>query len=90
VRLVLGEEDARSSRELISAGVRRVAEVQERRLPASPPLSIGAIRRRERALRSGLGMPAKSGEFNFTLSTLLKVAAGLGVRPSTLLRRAKL
>jgi transcriptional regulator with XRE-family HTH domain len=30
------------------------------------------------------------GEFNVTLDTLVKVAAGLGVRPSTLLRRARL
>lgn len=30
------------------------------------------------------------GEFNLTLDTLVKVAAGLGVRPSTLLRRAGL
>jgi transcriptional regulator with XRE-family HTH domain len=28
------------------------------------------------------------GEFNVTLDTLVKVAAGLGVRPSALLRRA--
>ncbi|HTZ86505.1 MAG TPA: helix-turn-helix transcriptional regulator [Solirubrobacteraceae bacterium] len=30
------------------------------------------------------------GEFNVTLDTLVKVAVGLGVRPSTVLRRAKL
>jgi transcriptional regulator with XRE-family HTH domain len=30
------------------------------------------------------------GEFNFTMDTLVKVAAGLGVRPSTVLRRAGL
>jgi transcriptional regulator with XRE-family HTH domain len=30
------------------------------------------------------------GEFNITMDTLLKVAAGLGVRASTLLRRAQL
>jgi transcriptional regulator with XRE-family HTH domain len=30
------------------------------------------------------------GEFNITLSTLLKIAGGLGVRASSLLRRAKL
>ncbi len=30
------------------------------------------------------------GEFNLSLDTLVKVAAGLGVRPSTLLRRARL
>jgi transcriptional regulator with XRE-family HTH domain len=30
------------------------------------------------------------GEFNITLDTISKVAAGLGVRPSTLLRRARL
>jgi XRE family transcriptional regulator, regulator of sulfur utilization len=30
------------------------------------------------------------GEFNFTVDTLVKVAAGLGVRPSTVLRRAGL
>jgi transcriptional regulator with XRE-family HTH domain len=30
------------------------------------------------------------GEFNVTLDTLVKVAAGLGVRPSALLRRARL
>jgi len=30
------------------------------------------------------------GEFNMTLNTLLKVAAGLGIRASTLLRRAGL
>lgn len=30
------------------------------------------------------------GEFNVTLDTLVKIAAGLGVRPSTLLRRGRL
>jgi transcriptional regulator with XRE-family HTH domain len=30
------------------------------------------------------------GEFNFTMDTLVKVAAGLGVRPSAVLRRAGL
>jgi transcriptional regulator with XRE-family HTH domain len=30
------------------------------------------------------------GEFNITLATLLKITAGLGVRASTLLRRAQL
>lgn len=30
------------------------------------------------------------GELNVTLDTLVKVAAGLGVRPSTVLRRARL
>ena len=30
------------------------------------------------------------GEFNITLATLLKIADGLGVRASTLLRRARL
>jgi XRE family transcriptional regulator, regulator of sulfur utilization len=30
------------------------------------------------------------GEFNFTLATLLKIADGLGVHASTLLRRARL
>jgi transcriptional regulator with XRE-family HTH domain len=30
------------------------------------------------------------GEFNVTLATLLKVAAGLGMSASTLLRRARL
>jgi len=30
------------------------------------------------------------GEFNITLATILKIAAGLGMRPSSLLRRAQL
>ena len=30
------------------------------------------------------------GEFNITLATILKVTAGLGTRPSSLLRRAQL
>jgi transcriptional regulator with XRE-family HTH domain len=30
------------------------------------------------------------GEFNITIDTLLKITAGLGVRASTLLRRAQL
>lgn len=46
------------------------------------------------AARAGLDRSyfgaVERGEFNVTLSTLLKVAAGLGVRASELLRRAGL
>jgi len=52
-------------------------------------LAQEAFAARARLDRSFYGA-IERGEFNVTLDTLVKVAAGLGVRPSTVLRRAKL
>jgi len=54
----------------------------------------GGIAQETFAARAGLDRSyfgaIERGEFNVTLDTLVKIAAGLGVRPSTLLRRGRL
>jgi transcriptional regulator with XRE-family HTH domain len=54
----------------------------------------GGIAQERFAARAGLDRSyfgaIERGEFNVTLDTLVKIAAGLGVRPSTLLRRGRL